>query len=354
VEARYWHRLADGRVQCDLCPRGCRLREGQRGFCFVRRAEGGVLVLTTYGRSSGFCLDPVEKKPLYHFAPGTGVLSFGTAGCNLACRFCQNWEISTARDMDLLMDAASPEAIAAAAEATGCRGVAYTYNDPVIFAEYAADAARACRERGLANIAVTAGYIQGKAREEFFGAMDAANIDLKSFSEDFYRRITGARLETVLDTLRYVVHETPVWVEITTLLIPGHNDSPGELEALTGWIARELGPDVPLHFSAFHPANRMRDVLPTPLATLRLARRIAADAGLRYVYLGNVRGPEGGATHCPTCGASVVERAEYSIVGYGLSDQGKCRGCGTAVAGVWDGGPGDFGTRRVPVRVAID
>jgi pyruvate formate lyase activating enzyme len=349
--ARYWHRVDEDRIQCDLCPRHCRLREGQHGFCFVRQSADAGLVLTTYGRSTGFCVDPVEKKPLYHFQPGWPVLSFGTAGCNLACRFCQNWEISSARALDRSMDRASPEAIARAAAASDCVGVAYTYNDPVIFAEYAIDVAAACRERGLANIAVSAGYIDQEPRAELFAAMDAANIDLKGFSTDFYRRLTGGRLEVVLDTLRYLVLETPVWVEITTLVIPGHNDSDGELAALTRWVATELGVDVPVHFSAFHPDHRLRTVPPTPLSTLRRARRIGLEAGLRYVYTGNAVDPPGATTLCPTCGGPVIERSGYALTRYELGASGCCRSCGGKVAGVWNPKPGAFGNRRIPVRL---
>ncbi|WP_287918314.1 AmmeMemoRadiSam system radical SAM enzyme, partial [Tibeticola sp.] len=282
--AQWWHKLDDGRIQCDLCPRDCKLHEGQRGACFVRMRVGDAMVLTTYGRSSGFCVDPIEKKPLNHFYPGSAVLSFGTAGCNLACKFCQNWDISKSRDMDRLMDQASPEAIAEAALQTGCKSVAFTYNDPVIFAEYAMDTADACHARGIQTVAVTAGYIHAEPRRAFFSKMDAANVDLKAFTEDFYFKLTGAHLQPVLDTLVYLKHETSVWFEITTLLIPGHNDSDAELTALSKWVARELGPDVPLHFSAFHPDFKMPDVPPTPPATLRRARRMALEQGLHYVY----------------------------------------------------------------------
>jgi pyruvate formate lyase activating enzyme len=351
MTTRYWHALTEGRVECDLCPRHCRMRPGQRGFCFVRQNVAGALVLTTYGRSSGFCIDPIEKKPLNHVAAGAGVLSFGTAGCNLACKFCQNWQISTATSFDALTDAASPEAIADAAARTGARGVAYTYNDPVIFPEYAIDVAGAARARGLLNIAVTAGYIEPEPRADFFAAMDAANVDLKSFREDFYRRVVGGRLGVVLDTLRYLVHETQVWVEVTTLVIPGFNDSDAELAQLAAFIAEQLGVDVPWHVTGFHPDNRMRDVPPTPVATLRRARRIGQQAGLRYVYTGNVVDAAGATTTCPGCGAPVVERAGYRIVGYDLDSSGRCRRCGAAVAGRWDAGPGGYGARRIPVRL---
>ncbi|HNA83152.1 MAG TPA: AmmeMemoRadiSam system radical SAM enzyme, partial [Thiobacillaceae bacterium] len=258
--ARWWHGLADGRLQCDLCPRDCKLHEGQRGACFVRKMEGGKMVLTTYGRSSGFCIDPIEKKPLNHFYPGTPVLSFGTAGCNLACKFCQNWDISKSRDMDRLMDAAGPELIARRADEMGCKSVAYTYNDPVIFAEYAMDTALACRTRGLKNVAVTAGYMYHAPEVEFYASMDAANVDLKGFTNDFYVKYCAGQLQPILDTLVYLVKETPVWVEITTLLIPTLNDSDAEIRRLAEWIALELGPDVPLHFSAFHPDWKMKDL----------------------------------------------------------------------------------------------
>jgi pyruvate formate lyase activating enzyme len=350
---RWWHPIDDGRIQCDLCPRDCRLHEGQRGACFVRQRQGDAIVLTTYGRSSGFCIDPIEKKPLNHFHPGSSVLSFGTAGCNLACRFCQNWDISKSREMDTLMDAASPAAIAEAAAAAGCRSVAFTYNDPVIFAEYAMDAADACRARGIGTVAVTAGYIDGPARAEFFSKMDAANVDLKGFTDDFYAKLCGARLQPVLDTLVHLRHETGVWLEITTLLIPGRNDSDGELAAMCAWIARELGPDVPLHFTAFHPDYRMAEVEPTPPATLTRARAIALRAGLRYVYTGNVHDRAGGTTLCAGCGAALIVRDWHEVLSYELKPEGRCARCDTPL-------PGRFGEfsgprrprRRVPVRLA--
>jgi pyruvate formate lyase activating enzyme len=350
--ARWWHALPDGRIQCDLCPRDCRLHEGQRGLCFVRAREGDAMVLTTYGRSSGFCIDPIEKKPLNHFLPGSSVLSFGTAGCNLACRFCQNWEISKSREMDRLMDRASPARIAALASESGCASVAFTYNDPVIFAEYAMDAADACRAAGVRTVAVTAGYVHDAPRREFFAKMDAANVDLKGFTEDFYFRQTGAHLAPVLETLRYVRHETDCWLELTTLLIPGLNDSDAELDALTRWVARELGPDVPMHFTAFHPDHRMTDVPATPSATLSRARGIALGNGLHHVYTGNVHDLDGGRTRCTGCGATLIERDWHAILRYGLDERGACPHCGTAMAGRFARGPGGFGRRRIPVRAA--
>jgi len=335
VTARFWHLAADGRVQCDLCPRQCRLRPGQRGFCFVRENVDGELQLTTYGRSSGFGVDPIEKKPLNHVSPGATVLSFGTAGCNLACKFCQNWEMSTARSLDLLQRQTSPAAIAEMAVAVGSRGVAYTYNDPIIFAEYAIDTAAACRTRNLVNIAVTAGYISPGPREEFFSMMDAANVDLKSFNPEFYRRVVGGRLEVVLETLAYLAHETQCWLEITTLLIPGLNDSDSEIHALVEWIAGELGTHVPLHFTAFHPDNRMRDIPRTPLSTLKKARHIAMETGLSFVYTGNVVDTPGSTTICPTCGRDLIIRRGYDVSLYTLDSQGRCPYCATIIPGMW-------------------
>ncbi|MGZ4388348.1 MAG: AmmeMemoRadiSam system radical SAM enzyme [Gaiellaceae bacterium] len=351
VPARYWHRLADGRLQCDLCPRACRLHEGQRGFCFVRAREGDALVLETYGRSSGFCVDPIEKKPLDHFLPGTPVLSFGTAGCNLGCRFCQNWDISKSRETDTLADAASPEQIAVTAERLGCRSVAFTYNDPVIFLEYAVDAADACRGRGIAAVAVTAGYVCAEPRAELFAHLDAANVDLKAFDDRFYRDVCGGRLAPVLETLEYVACETDVWLELTTLLIPGLNDSDAELDALTRWVAERLGPDVPLHFSAFHPDWKLRDRPPTPPATLARARRIARANGIRYAYTGNVHDPEGQSTWCHACGELLIERDWYELGAWNLTADGRCASCGTRCAGVFEERPGDWGSRRLPVRI---
>ena len=348
---RWWHTLDDGRLQCDLCPRDCRLHEGQRGACFVRMREKNRMVLTTYGRSSGFCIDPVEKKPLNHFYPGTSILSFGTAGCNLACKFCQNWDISRSRDMDRLADQATPEAIAQAAAASGCRSVAFTYNDPVIFAEYAMDIADACRSRGIETVAVTAGYIHDAPRREFYAKMDAANVDLKAFTDEFYFKLCGARLSPVLDTLAYLKHETDVWFEITTLLIPGRNDSPREIEAESKWIMKELGPDVPVHFTAFHPDHKMTDIPATPAATLTRARAIALGEGLRYVYTGNVHDTAGGTTYCPGCKEPLIVRDWYQIEGYSVEPDGRCTHCRTSIAGRFATYGRAFGRRRIPVRL---
>jgi pyruvate formate lyase activating enzyme len=349
---RHFHAADDGKIVCDVCPRDCKLAEGQRGLCFVRQREGDAIVLTTYGRSSGFCVDPIEKKPLAHFYPGSSVLSFGTAGCNLSCKFCQNWDISKSRENDTLADQASPERIAAAALELGCRSVAFTYNDPTIFMEYATDVADACHAVGVQTVAVTAGYMHDAARRDFYGHVDAANVDLKGFTEDFYWKLTGAHLQPVLETLEYLVKETKVWTEITTLLIPGHNDSDTELHALTSWVREHLGPEVPLHFSAFHPDYKMLDVPATPHSTLVRARRIGLANGLMHVYTGNVVDLEGDTTLCAGCGAKVIERDRYEILATHLTDDGKCQACQRPLAGRFDGKRERFGRRRLPVRMA--
>ncbi|NWF36414.1 AmmeMemoRadiSam system radical SAM enzyme [Mariprofundus sp. KV] len=348
---RYWHKLEDGRIQCDICPRDCKLHDGQRGLCFVRKCEDDQIVLTTYGRSSGFCIDPIEKKPLNHFYPGSSVLSFGTAGCNLNCKFCQNWDISKSREFDRLCDQATPEAIAAAALEWGCRSVAFTYNDPVIFLEYAVDVAKACHALDINTVAVTAGYIHPAARQEFFAHIDAANVDLKAFSEDFYRKFCAGELQPVLDTLKYLNDETDVWFEITTLLIPGHNDGDQELTALAEWIMANLGPDVPLHFTAFHPAWKMEDVPATPQATLSRARRIAKKAGLNFVYTGNTHDKQGGTTLCPGCKNRVIVRDWYEITEHRLDEEGLCVMCGAKTPGHFDEFHDAFGARRIPIQI---
>ena len=352
VPGRYWHKLEDGRIQCDLCPRYCRLHEGQRGLCYVRARQDDRMVLTTYGRSSGFCIDPIEKKPLNHFLPGTPVLSFGTAGCNLTCKFCQNWDISKARDFDRLQNQASPEAIAQAALASGSRSVAFTYNDPVIFLEYAIDVAQACHERGIKTVAVSAGYICDEPRSEFYRHMDAANIDLKGFTDGFYKNLCSARLRPVLDTLEYLKGETEVWFEITTLLIPGENDSPEEIEALSRWVFEHLGADVPLHFTAFHPDWKMLETPPTPPATLRRARGIARDVGLQHVFTGNIHDPEGQSSYCHSCGELLIGRDWYEMTAWNLDSAGRCMQCGTRCPGIFEAEPGAWGARRQMVRIA--
>lgn len=348
----WWHESADGRkLVCDLCPRACALGPGDRGFCFVRQNLQGQIVSTTYGRSTGFCIDPIEKKPLNHFYPGTAVLSFGTAGCNLGCKFCQNWSISKSREIDSLSESAEPETIAEAAQQLGCRSVAFTYNDPVIWAEYAIDTARACRAAGVKTVAVTAGYITPTARTAFYDVMDAANVDLKGFSEGFYWKLTGGHLDPVRDTLRWLARETDVWVEITNLIIPQANDSADELARMCDWIVDELGPDVPVHFTAFHPDFRLRDRGPTPPATLAAAHDIARRAGIRYAYTGNVSDQRRQSTYCPGCQVLLIERDGYHLGVYALEGH-RCRQCGHSIAGRFDDAPGQWGPRRQPVRIS--
>ncbi len=347
--ARYGERLENGRIKCNLCPRFCTMADGQEGFCWVRKNEGGKLVLTTYGRSSGFCIDPIEKKPLNHFFPGSQVLSFGTAGCNMGCKFCQNWDISKSRQTQTLSSAAFPEQIASAAVEEGIKSVAFTYNDPVIFLEYAVDTAIECRKRNIKTVAVTAGYICEDPRKEFFEHMDAANVDLKSFSENFYYKYTGAHLQPVLETLRYIRHQTDTWLEITTLVIPGLNDSDAEIREEAKWILDNLGPEVPLHLSAFHPAWKLKNPPPTPPETLSRARDIALSEGLRYVFTGNVHDSGGQSTWCHKCGELLIERDWYQLGRWNLTPEGKCASCGEPCAGYFDKMPVNSapGRRRI-------
>jgi AmmeMemoRadiSam system radical SAM enzyme/AmmeMemoRadiSam system protein B/AmmeMemoRadiSam system protein A len=309
------------------------------------------MVSTTYGRSTGFCIDPIEKKPLNHFYPGTSVLSFGTAGCNLGCKFCQNWEMSKSKQIDSLSELAQPETVAEAARQLDCRSVAFTYNDPVIWAEYAIDCARACHAAGVKTVAVTAGYITPRARGPFYEVMDAANVDLKGFTEGFYWKLTSGHLEPVRQTLQWLVHETDVWVEVTNLVIPQANDSEEELKEMCHWLVEALGPDVPVHFTAFHPDFRLQDRPPTPPETLAMAHDVARRAGLRYAYTGNISDRRRQTTYCPGCGKVLIERDGYHIGVYAL-DQNRCRHCRTVVAGHFDAGPGDWGARRMPVRIS--
>ena len=348
---RYYRHLSDGKLECRLCPRFCRLANGQRGFCFVRQNLDNRMFLTTYGRSSGFCIDPIEKKPLNHFLPGTSVLSFGTAGCNLGCRFCQNWDISKSREMDRLMERASPDQIARAARDLDCRSVAFTYNDPVIFAEYAMDIAQACHEQGIRTVAVSAGYITEEARGDFYSHMDAANIDLKAFTESFYKKQCYGHLEPVLETLKFLKNETDVWFEVTTLLIPGENDSEPELHRAAEWMMEHLGPDVPWHFTAFHPDFKLVHRPPTPSRTLVRAREIAMGKGLRYVYTGNIHDSNGGSTWCPNCKQLLIERNWYELGSYELEGN-RCRHCQHVIPGIFESQPGHWGRRRVPVDLS--
>ncbi len=349
---RHYAKLEDGRVRCDICPRACALHDGQRGLCYVRARRGDDIVLTTYGRSSGFCIDPIEKKPLNHFYPGTAILSFGTAGCNLTCKFCQNHDTSKARSMDKLQAIATPDMIAKSALLSGCQSVAYTYNDPVIFLEYAVDIARACHEYGIYNVAVTAGYITPQARPDFFEYMDAVNLDIKAFTQDFYHKLCTAHLDNILETAHYLVHERKLWLEITTLLIPDENDSPKEIEQLCRWMLDNLGAGVPIHFTAFHPDYKMTDKIRTPPQTLLNAYKIARDMGIKYVYTGNIHHPPTATTYCSQCNNPIIVRDWHSVNQYNIAQGGHCPHCGTHIAGLWGQKLGDWGAKRARLDVA--
>ncbi len=346
---KYWHKLEDNRIQCDVCPRACKLKESQRGFCYVRARENNQIVSTTYGYSSGFCIDPIEKKPLNHFLPGTSALSFGTAGCNLGCLFCQNWDISKSKELDILTQVATPRNIAEAAKKHGCKSVAFTYNDPVVFIEYAIDVAKECHKLGIKTVAVTNGYICEKPRKEFFSHMDAANVDLKGFTEDFYQKITLSHLQPVLNTLIYLKDETNVWLEITTLLIPGKNDSEKEIDELTQWIVKKLGPNVPLHFSAFHPDWKMQDVPSTPPKTVIQAREIALKNGINYVYTGNIRDSKGSNTYCHYCHKNIIKRTANNIADYKLNEEARCPFCSTKCIGIFEKSEGQWRGNQQPI-----
>jgi pyruvate formate lyase activating enzyme len=333
--ARWWKLDDDGRILCTLCPRFCRLSDEQAGFCYIRKREGDRLVSLGYGRTTGFAVDPVEKKPLNHFLPGTGTLSFGTAGCNLGCKFCQNWDISKARLDDERSRPTTPDAVIDLAVAQGCPSVSMTYNDPVIWAEFAIDVARAGKKRGVRSVLVTAGYVTDEARADLYAEIDATNVDLKAFTDDFYHRVTFSHLAPVLETLKWLCSSTKVWVEITNLMIPGLNDDPAETKKLCEWVGAELSPEVPLHFTAYHPDWKMRDRPATPASTLRRAREIAREVGLKHVYCGNVSDPATQSTFCTSCGKLLIARDWYRIDPSGL-DGNSCRGCGARVAGVFD------------------
>ena len=331
--ARYFEREEDGRLRCTLCPRECRLGEGQAGFCFVRQNVGGEMALLAYGKSTGFAVDPIEKKPLFHFLPGTEVLSFGTVGCNMGCRFCQNWNTSKARSSERYMETRTPEQVVDLAVSAGCPSIAFTYNDPIIWAEWAIDVAREARRRGIRTVFVTSGFVKEKAREEIFSWMDATNVDLKAFTEEFYAKVTLSHLAPVLETLEWLAREGRVWTEVTNLVIPRLNDDPDETRRLAEWIGARMGPDVPLHFSAFHPAWKMMDRPRTPPATLTRARQIARQAGLRHVDTGNVHDPDGQTTSCPRCGKAVLVRDWNDVLRNRLGPGGTCRDCGERIAG---------------------
>ena len=330
-EALWWHTEEDGRILCTLCPRYCRMGEDQAGFCYIRKNIGGKLYSLGYGKSTGFAVDPIEKKPLNHFLPGTGVLSFGTAGCNLGCRFCQNWSISKAKLDDAHSATAGPEAVVKLALTENVPSIAFTYNDPVIWGEFVIDISRLARENGLKSVMVTAGYITPEARPAVYRYIDAANVDLKAFTERFYHKLTFSHLDPVLDTLKWLKNETDIWFEITNLMIPGENDDPEETRQLCGWVLTNLGDSVPLHFTAFHPDFKMTDKPRTPAATLQRARQIAVAMGVKYCYVGNIFDDEGQTTYCPSCRRALIRRSWHDILEYRLIED-RCP-CGETVPG---------------------
>jgi pyruvate formate lyase activating enzyme len=332
--AKWWKPVENNKILCTLCPRYCKIGEGQPGFCFIRQNHNGVLYSTGYGRPTGFAIDPIEKKPLNHFLPGTMVLSFGTAGCNLGCKFCQNWSISKAKLDDFNSLKASPEDVIQLAKKYDVPSIAFTYNDPTIFGEYVIDISKIARVEGIKTVLVTAGYIDKNAREEIYQYIDAANVDLKAFTDRFYYKLTFSHLKDVLDTLAWLKRETNVWVEITTLLIPGENDSPHEIKMESDWIMENLGDTVPLHFTAFHPDFKMRDRKTTPADTLTAARKIALSAGIKYCYVGNIHNSEGQTTYCHNCGLELIKRDWHSVISNKIKD-GKCSNCGIEIPGVF-------------------
>lgn len=326
-EAMFYEPLPDGHVRCTLCPRSCTIADGHTGVCGVRANQGGRLVALTWGRPSAVHVDPIEKKPLFHFLPGSTILSLGTVGCNMTCRFCQNWDLTRTPIRDATVVDLPPDRVVDLARSEGCPSIAFTYNEPTIFAEYVIDVSVAARAAGLRTVMVTNGYISPGALQAVYPWIDAANVDLKAFHEDFYRE-HGGDLKTVLESLA-AIQALGVWLEVTTLLIPGLNDSPEEVRAEAAWLRENLGPGVPLHFSAFHPDYRMQDRPRTPPATLHRARAIAQEAGLKYVYEGNVLS-EGSNTWCPACGRLVIERSWNELVAFRLDSQNRCP-CGEVV-----------------------
>jgi pyruvate formate lyase activating enzyme len=351
-EALWWETDSDGRILCTLCPRYCRIGEDQAGFCYIRKNIGGKLYSLGYGKSTGFAIDPIEKKPLNHFLPGTGVLSFGTAGCNLGCRFCQNWNISKARLDEAESLDAGPEDIVELALAHKVPSIAFTYNDPVIWGEFAIDISRLARERGLKSVMVTAGYITPEARRDVYRFIDAANVDLKAFTERFYRKLTFSHIEPVLDTLRWLKNETDIWFEITNLMIPGENDDPEETKQLCDWVLNNVGDGVPLHFTAFHPDFKMIDKPRTPASTLRRAREIARSLGVKHCYVGNVSDNEGQTTYCPGCGTAVIRRSWHEILDYRMIGD-RCP-CGQKIPGRFQGPNEIFSRRQRPRAVRLE
>lgn len=332
--AKWWEPASNGKLLCTLCPRYCTIGEGQAGFCFIRQNINGKLYSIGYGRPTGFAIDPIEKKPLNHFLPGSEILSFGTAGCNLGCKFCQNWSTSKARIDSTNSLYASPEEVVALAKRYNTQSIAYTYNDPVIFGEYVIDISKIAREEGIKNVLVTAGYIDKEARKDVYKYVDAANVDLKAFTETFYHKLTFSHLNYVLDTLVWIKSETNVWLEITNLIIPGENDNEEEIKQMCDWILRNLGDAVPLHFTAFHPDFKMRNKPRTPATTLKRSREIATKAGIKYCYVGNIHDPDGQTTYCPSCNTPLIKRDWHSVLKYNLIN-GNCQNCGQKISGIF-------------------
>jgi len=331
-EARWWEPSAEGKVHCYLCPRRCHIGEGQAGFCFIRKNVGGSLYNLGYAQPAAIQVDPIEKKPLNHFLPGTRILSLGTAGCNMGCFFCQNWDISKSRSDQVNSEHLEPETVVLAAIEYNCPSLAFTYNEPTIWGEYVVDIAKVAHQMGLKTVMVTNGYITREAVFDVYQHIDAANVDLKAFTETFYAKLTLTHLQPVLDTLKTLRHETNVWFEITTLLIPTLNDGSEEIKQLSGWILENLGDDVPLHFTAFHPAFKLHDRPSTPPETIHRARRIAMELGLKYVYEGNIVS-EAGNTSCPGCRRTIVRRSWHRVSDVRINEDGTCQSCGYKIAG---------------------
>jgi pyruvate formate lyase activating enzyme len=338
-EAMLYEELSDNKVRCNLCAHRCVIAAGKKGICQVRENRDGVLYTLVYGRAIAQRVDPVEKKPLLHFHPGTTAYSIATVGCNFRCRWCQNWDVSqVVRERHFIAgEVASPEEIVSAAQEAGCHSIAYTYTEPTIFFEYAYDTARLAHQAGLANIYVTNGYMTEEMLETFQPYLDAANVDLKAFRDRTYRKYVGARLQPVLDAMK-VIKRLGIWLEVTTLVIPGINDDDGELKDAADFVVTELGPDTPWHISSFFPAYKMTAVPPTPVETLRRAREIGLEAGLRYVYAGNVPGEAN--TVCHACRKTLIRRSSYWILENDVQPDGRCPNCGAPVAGVGMGRDG--------------
>lgn len=331
-EALWWKPVENDKIICTLCPRYCKIGDGQPGFCYIRQNQNGKLITLGYGRPTGFAIDPVEKKPLNHFYPGTDILSFGTAGCNLGCKFCQNWSISKAKLDDLNALAVSPEDVVRLAKKHSVPSIAFTYNDPTIFGEYVIDISKIARAEGIKSVMVTAGYIDKEARKDVYKYIDAANVDLKAFTERFYHKVTFSHLDDVLDTLLWLKNETNIWFEITTLLIPDENDSEEEIKNECNWILTHLGDSIPLHFTAFHPDFKMLDKSGTPVTTLIRARSIAQSMGIKFCYIGNVHNAEGQITYCPSCKTKLVERDWQSVLSNRIVN-GRCYRCSLNIPG---------------------